>query len=132
MSNLEKNKETAQAFLKALGESDVATIDQLLTDDVQYWVIGSIPLSGTHTKAALLQMLGGVAASGLFKEPLALKTTGLTAEGNRVALEAKGNVAMTSGKFYKNDYHFLFEFRDGRISHLREYMDPMAAQEAFS
>ncbi len=47
----------------------------------------------------------------------------MTAEGERVAVEASSSGVHASGQRYKNQYHFLFEFRNGRVLHLKEYMD---------
>jgi ketosteroid isomerase-like protein len=40
-----------------------------------------------------------------------------------VAVEAESQGEHVSGKLYTNQYHFLFEFRDGLVVCLKEYMD---------
>jgi ketosteroid isomerase-like protein len=47
----------------------------------------------------------------------------MTAEGERVAVEAESLGDHASGQVYSNLYHFLFEFRDGKLLSLKEYMD---------
>jgi ketosteroid isomerase-like protein len=47
----------------------------------------------------------------------------MTAEGERVAVEARSQGQHVSGALYSNDYHFLFVFRDGKLAVLKEYMD---------
>jgi hypothetical protein len=47
----------------------------------------------------------------------------MTAEGERVAVEAESKGEHVSGQLYNNLYHFLFEFRDGELLKLKEYMD---------
>ena len=54
---------------------------------------------------------------------------GLTAEGDRVAVEAESYGEMATGKIYNNLYHFLLEVRDGKIHAVREYLDTMHAKE---
>ena len=47
----------------------------------------------------------------------------MTAEEDRVCVEATSSGDHVSGKHYSNRYHFLFELRDGKVASLREYMD---------
>ena len=63
--------------------------------------------------------------------PLSLKVHGVTAEGDRVAVEAESHVQLKNGKTYNNTYHFLFLFRDGKIYQAREYNDSQHAAEIF-
>ena len=49
----------------------------------------------------------------------------LTAEGDRVAAEAKSFAELKNGRKYANHYHFLFTFRDNRIASVREHCDTM-------
>ena len=40
-----------------------------------------------------------------------------------MAVEAESRGEHASGVIYANQYHFLFEFRDGKVRLLKEYMD---------
>ena len=42
---------------------------------------------------------------------------------DRVAVEAESSGEHVSGNTYTNQYHFLFQFRDGLVVQLKEYMD---------
>ena len=53
----------------------------------------------------------------------------LTAEDDRVAVEAKGRSTEVSGKEYNNEYHFLIFFRDGKVCRMKEYLDTKLAEE---
>jgi ketosteroid isomerase-like protein len=48
---------------------------------------------------------------------------GITAEGDKVAVEYESDTPLTSGKRYQNTYHNLFVFRDGKLASGREYYD---------
>ncbi|HEY4547356.1 MAG TPA: nuclear transport factor 2 family protein, partial [Pedomonas sp.] len=48
---------------------------------------------------------------------------GMTAEGDRVAVEAESLGRHVSGKMYNNKYHFLAQLRDGKITRWTEYCD---------
>jgi ketosteroid isomerase-like protein len=55
----------------------------------------------------------------------------MTAEGDRVAVEAKSFATMEDGRVYANSYHFLLTVRDGKVTTVREYMDTIHARETF-
>jgi len=55
--------------------------------------------------------------------PMSLKVHGVTADGDRVAIEAESYAPLQNGKIYNNTYHFLFQFRDGKICLAKEYND---------
>jgi ketosteroid isomerase-like protein len=109
------NKETALRFVESMsvGQMDLS----LLTDDVQWWVPGR----GTMSKAAFLDLAGTF--QSLVKDRISLTVHGVTAEGDRVAVEAESHGELKNGKIYNNTYHFLFVFRDGKICLSKEYND---------
>ena len=51
------------------------------------------------------------------------KIISMTAEDNRVAVEAESDGLHVSGLRYQNLYHFLFIFKEGKVLLLKEYMD---------
>ena len=60
---------------------------------------------------------------------LAITIKGLTAEGDRVAVEAESYGELVNGKVYNNEYHFMIEMSGGKISAVREYLDTIHAKE---
>ena len=129
-TTVQENKELVKQFLAALGAVQSEKVLDLLDDDLEYWVAGSTPMSGMHTKQDLRGMLGGFTA--MFPVPMTIKPFAFTAEGNRVACEAESNGKTVSGRTYHNFYHFVFEFRGGKILKMREYMDTGHAAEVFA
>ena len=66
------------------------------------------------------------AAGGIFQVfPQGIRFTikAMTAEGERVAVEAESEGQHISGKRYSNQYHFLMRFRDDKLVEFKEYMD---------
>lgn len=55
----------------------------------------------------------------------------VVAEGDTVVVEERMRATLANGRFYDNDYCFLFEVRDGRIRRVREYMDTRRGAEMF-
>jgi ketosteroid isomerase-like protein len=99
--------------------------ESLLTDDVSWWVPGR----GTVTKAEFIGM--AAAFADMLDGPFSLTVKGVTAEGDRVAVEAESLGKLRNGRTYNNTYHFLFLFRDGKIYQAREYNDSAHAAEVF-
>ncbi len=116
-----ENKVIARAFFDALNQADRDALDRLYADDFVLWSPGGLPFSGNHTKAEALQFTDAIL--GLFPEGLRFTITGITAEGERVAVEAESRGRHVSGKDYCNQYHFLLVIHDGKIVQLKEYMD---------
>ncbi len=123
--HVEENKQIAQEFFAALSRADRTAIAKLYSDDATLWTAGSLPFSGTFTKAQALEGMGAIL--GLFPEGLQFTITGMTAEDERVAIEAESRGHHINGKMYHNQYHFLMIIRDGKVAAFKEYMDTMHA-----
>jgi len=57
--------------------------------------------------------------------------TGLIAEGDKVAAEVQSSGDLQNGRQYRQQYHFVLEFRDGKIAAVREYLDTQHAYEVW-
>jgi ketosteroid isomerase-like protein len=55
----------------------------------------------------------------------------MTAEGDRVAVEAESYAETITGKIYRNQYHFLITVRNGKVQSVKEYLDTMHTNEVF-
>ena len=53
----------------------------------------------------------------------------MTAEGDRVAIEATSRGTTFRGDEYRQEYHFLMRARDGKILEWKEYMDTEHARK---
>jgi ketosteroid isomerase-like protein len=54
------------------------------------------------------------------------------AEGDRVALEVVSAGNLKNGRQYRQEYHMLLTFRDGKIMSVREYLDTQHANDVWS
>jgi ketosteroid isomerase-like protein len=123
----EENKKVVASLFEAINTGNGAALMNLLADSATWWVQGNFPLSGTKTKAQFGELLGSLGTKvdgGLRLTPL-----GITAEGDRVAVEAESYGKMKNGKVYQNTYHFLFTVRDGKIQQAKEYLDTIHAND---
>jgi ketosteroid isomerase-like protein len=125
--SIEKNKQLARDFIDALVRADIQAIQDSFAPDGVCWTAGTMPISGTHTRAELADAARGVL--GVFPEGLKFTIKNLTAEDDRVAIEAESYGRHRSGKIYANQYHFLMRVRDGKITEWREYLDTMHAND---
>lgn len=123
MTPAEAGKQIAANFLRAIERGDIAAIDALLAPDFHWWVAGWGARSRAELLAALQRTMQGF-------EQRRITITGVTAEGDRVAVEAEGHFERP-GLTYRNTYHYLFIVRDGGIASGREYFDTAAAAAAF-
>ena len=121
--SLEQNKSTALAFIKSLstGTPDAS----LLCDDAHWWVPGM----GTIDRAGFFAISDAFQAQ--VKEPVTMDILAVTAEEDRVAVEAAGRAVLKDGRVYANTYHFLFRLRDGRIYEAREHNDSQVPAALF-
>jgi ketosteroid isomerase-like protein len=104
-----------------------AAVMNALADSATWWVAGNFALSGTKTKAQFGELVGGLGAK--IDGAMRLTALGVTAEGDRVAVEAESHAKMKNGKTYQNKYHFLFQVRDGKIQAVKEYLDTTHAND---
>lgn len=128
---LERNKELVRHFLKVFSSGDVADILDCLDDECTWWISGNIPgISGSYSKQQMGELLAGIVT--VYKQgALPITPGGMTAEGNRVAVEAESCSELNNGRVFKNTYHFLFEADGKRITGIREYSDTMHMYETF-
>jgi ketosteroid isomerase-like protein len=125
----EDNKKIVLSFFEnfSAGKADAALA--LMADNATWWIAGKFEMSGTKTKAQFTEMLKGMGA--VMPKGMRITPKGITAEGDRVALEAESYGEAAKGKIYQNQYHFLVEVRNSKIQAVREYMDTMHAREVF-
>lgn len=114
------NKAIVQQLFQAINAKDIGTAEELLSDDLQWWIIGRAKVSGEKDKRAI-RILFKMIFRG-FKE-FSFTLHDFTAEGNQVAVTAESTGLHASGKKYNNHYHFLFFVYDGKIHRVKEYFD---------
>jgi ketosteroid isomerase-like protein len=121
MSNSDSNKATVTRFFDALNKGDVDTIVNTYAQDGCLQTMGGTLISGIFSREQVADSAGSI--FDVFPTGLTFTVLDQVAEGNKVAVEATSNGEHISGQTYSNEYHFLFEFRDGKLLKLKEYMD---------
>jgi len=114
-------KATAVAFLTALGQGDAERLGQLISPDICAICTGTSALSGARNYSDIYNTVGLLKTAT--RSGIEFRILTLTAEGDRVAVEAEGFSTLANGVPYNNQYHFLFFVRAGKVYKLKEYMD---------
>jgi len=122
----EANRQTVLKYLKLMHERNEPFADELISEDCRWWAPG-VGVMDKAQFSALVENLRPVMPN-LPK----LHILGTTAEGDRVAVEAKGEGVLANGKPYENIYHFLILLRDGRICMVQEHCDSKYAADLLS
>lgn len=125
-----ENKNLINLFLGHFEKGSVDQILETMSDDSTWWVNGKphlFPFAGLKTKAEMRSVLKELFT--MFNGELKMDLKSSIGEGDAVAVEARSRGVTSSGKIYENEYHMLFRLRDGKITEVREYTDPMHAVE---
>jgi len=121
MSIVQRNKELVRSFFDALNRNDNAAIVDAYAEDGHCITMGNTLISGSYGKDKIKEYAGAVLQ--VFPQGIRFTIHAMTAEGERVAVEASSEGQHVSGVLYTNQYHFLFLYRDGKIVEFKEYMD---------
>jgi ketosteroid isomerase-like protein len=121
----ETNKELVREYWRVINEKQSSEVLKLCTDDFKFWFPGAN--GGFQTREQCRQTFDSI--FDIFPQGLIFTLYEMTAEGERVALEAESHGLHSSGKPYNNHYHFLFRIRDGKIAEIREYADTAHARD---
>lgn len=127
MSEVEINKAATRKFFEAMSNGDVETLINSYAEDGYCQTMGHTMISGKFSKAQIAAAAGFIFE--IFPKGIKFTIKELTAEGDRVAVEATSLGEHVSGKTYANEYHFLARFRDGKLVQFKEYMDTELATE---
>jgi ketosteroid isomerase-like protein len=128
----DRNRATTQRYYELFSARDIQGVLALMTDDATWRIPGKkelTPTAGVYTK----ERIGRLFRRMLENLSSGLRMTVLSsiAEGNRVALEVVSSGDLKNGRQYRQEYHMLMEFRDGRISAVREYLDTQHAHDVW-
>ncbi|MBM7061049.1 nuclear transport factor 2 family protein [Pseudomonas sp. UL073] len=120
----DNNKALILNYMELVAAGDIDAALNLAADDATFWH----PMAGTHNKEQLREQFKQL---GTLMSSFSSKVVSITAEADRVSVEVEAQAETTTGRQYKNQYHFMFVIRDGKISESREYVDSAPVVAAF-
>lgn len=127
-----QNKAAAKRLFERFTAGDIPGVMALMADDATWRIPGKkelTPTAGVYSRKNIeklfYRMLEGLTSG------LRMSVTSAIAEGDKVAVEALSEGELKNGRRYRQEYHFLLEFRDGKISAVREYLDTQHAHDVW-
>jgi ketosteroid isomerase-like protein len=121
MTTAQTNKVLVADLMEAIGRADVPAIVDAYTEDGYVETMGRTLISGRFSREQVAMAASRVLEA--FPNGIEFRILNMTAEDDRVAVEAVSNGEHVSGQHYANHYHFLFVVRDGKIAVMKEFMD---------
>jgi uncharacterized protein len=118
-----ENKQLMQSIFAELSKSNSRPFVESMADDFRWTVAGTTKWSKTYEgKQAVLTELFGPLRARIEGN---LKTTAdrFIADGDYVAVEARGNNMTKTGVPYNNRYCFVFRLAKGKLKEVTEYLD---------
>lgn len=124
----ERNEQVGRAYFDLLGRGDVAGALAMMTEDATWTVAGrpaDFPLAGSYDREGFTRMLGRIGS--VMPDGVRVTITSVTADDERVVIEADVRGTSVAHKEYDNRLVYVFDMRDGRIAAAREYLDTIHA-----
>ena len=116
------NKQLLQDIFAALAKSDSRPFVAAMADDFRWTMVGSNKWAKTYAgKQAVIGEL--FAALRTKMDRITTIAHRFIADGDHVAVEARGANTTKAGVPYCNTYCFVFRVADGKLVELTEYMD---------
>jgi ketosteroid isomerase-like protein len=127
--SIEKNIQTVKDFFAAISRGDREALLALVAEDIEWIIPGEDwPLAGTrHGHAGLADLLETASKS----IETSTEPREFVAQGDRVFVVgfARGRIKATN-KTFEDDWIFAITVRDGRLTHIREYVDTQTLARA--
>ncbi len=120
----ENNKTLIRNYMEQVAEGNIDAALELAADDATFWH----PMAGNHNKEQLREQFRQFST---LMQNFTSTVSSITAEEDRVSVEVIAEAETTTGRHYKNLYHFMFVVRDGKIRESREYVDSAPVLAAF-
>lgn len=121
MSTADINRAVVRRMLEAVGTGDVPAIADCYADDGYCQTMGHTLISGIFPKEQVVMAAQRIMDA--FPKGVAFEILNMTAEEDRLAVEAVSHGDHVSGRHYSNHYHFFFQLRDGKVVVMKEFMD---------
>lgn len=113
--------EIAHRFLDAISAGNLPS--ELLTEDMSAWGTMQGPIDREHYCGMVRSLTRAVA------EPIVFTVDAVTAEGERIVIEARSHARLVTGDTYENTYVFVLQMAGDRIAHVAEHFNPLVVLE---
>ncbi|HZP46082.1 MAG TPA: nuclear transport factor 2 family protein [Candidatus Binataceae bacterium] len=126
-----ENKELIRNMFAELSKGNAQGFLDKFADNCRFTIIGTSKFSGTWNSkqefvAKVLGPLGALLEGGITITP-----DNFIAEGDYVAMQARGKSNTKAGGTYNNTYCQVFKLANGKIVEMTEYLDTELVASAF-
>ncbi len=126
-----ENKKLIQDMFAELSKGNAQAFLNNMADDVQFTIMGTTKYSGTcNGKQELLSKVLSPLSAQL-EGGLTITPDNFIAEGDFVAMQARGKSTTKTGKSYNNTYCQVFRIVNGKVQQVTEYLDTELVTVAF-
>ena len=126
-----ENKALIQNMFAELSKGNPQAFLNSMADDVRVTLIGTTKFSGTFNgkKEFIDKVLAPLGAQ--LEGGIAMATDNFIAEGDYVAMQARGKSNTKNGGTYNNTYCQVFRIANGKVQEMTEYLDTELVTKAF-
>ena len=126
-----ENKELIRNMFTELSKGNGQAFLDAMADNVRFTIIGTTKYSGTCNgkQEIVSKVLGPLSAQ--LEGGLTITPDNFIAEGDFVAMQARGNSRTKSGGTYNNTYCQIFRLANGKVQEITEYLDTELVTRAF-
>ena len=126
-----ENKKLIQDMFAELSKGNAQAFMTNMADDVEFTIVGTTKYSGTckgkqELVSKVLSPLSAQLEGGLTITP-----DNFIAEGDFVAMQARGKSNTKAGGTYNNTYCQVFRIVNGKVQQVTEYLDTELVTAAF-
>lgn len=126
-----ENKKLIQDMFAELSKGNAQAFMNNMADDVQFTIVGTTKYSGTcNGKQELVNKVLGPLSAQL-EGGLTITPDNFIAEGDFVAMQARGKSNTKAGGTYNNTYCQVFRIVNGKVQQVTEYLDTELVTKAF-
>jgi ketosteroid isomerase-like protein len=116
------NADVAWRYFELQGQGRMEEALELLHDGGTFWNVRTRQWTATPDMKEYIRKV-------FDKVPMRFTLHNAMDAGDKAILELESHAVRTDGNIYNNQYCFVITVYDGKILHLREYLDTRAAQE---
>jgi len=126
-----ENKQLIQNMFTELSKGDANAFLNNLADTLRFTIVGTTKFSGTFNgkQEFISKVLAPLSAQ--LEGGLTITPENLIAEGDYVAMQARGKSTTKTGKSYNNTYCQVFRIANGKVQEVTEYLDTELVTAAF-
>ena len=126
-----ENKQLIQQMFTELSKGDANAFLNNLADTLRFTIVGTTKFSGTFNgkQEFINKVLTPLSAQ--LEGGLTITPENLIAEGDYVAMQARGKSTTKTGKSYNNTYCQVFRIANGKVQEVTEYLDTELVTAAF-